>query len=112
MEKRIYFRHATTSDGRRFTVAGYFDTTFDDVVVGIALCGAKENFSRSTGRNIAAGRSLSKTGTRGRSHLSLYETRMPEKYWIGQETKIFNEKINRYTKMSADQLKENFRLNR
>ena len=112
MEKRIYFRHATTTDGRRFTVAGFYDSTFDDIIVGISLCGARENFSRTIGRNIAAGRAAAKPFTRGRSLISLYETQSLEQYWVGQETKVFNEKINRFGKMTSAELKENFRLNR
>ena len=102
----------TTTDGRRFTVAGFYSTTFDDIVVGIALCGARENFSRTIGRNIALGRAEAKPGTRGRSIISLYETMSSENYWAGQETKVFNEKINRFGKKTAAELKEDFRLKR
>jgi hypothetical protein len=112
MEKRIYFRHMTTTDGRRFTVAGFYSTTFDDIIVGIALCGVRENFARNIGRSIAAGRANAKVGTRGRSLIDLYEVQSTENYWVGQETKVFNEKINRFTKKTAAELKEDFRLKR
>lgn len=110
MEKNIYFRHMTTTDGRRFTVAGHYDSKFDDIVVGISLCGDKDNFSRLSGRNRSAGRSLAKVGTRGRSIISLYEKTSSENYWVGQETKVFNEKVNRFGEKTFEELKSDFRL--
>ena len=110
MDKKVYFRHLITTDGRRFTIAGHYDSTFDDIIVGISLCGSRENFCRLDGRNRSAGRSVAKPGTRGRSIISLYEEMSTENYWVGQENKIFNEKVNRYTKMTAEELKKNFRL--
>lgn len=113
MENKVYFSHMTTKDGRRFTIAGIFNIgPFDGITLGIGLCGKKEMFARRVGRMISLGRALAPKGTHGRINRSLYETTETQGYWVGQELKVFRDKIKVYSSMTADQLKEEFRLKR
>jgi len=49
--------HDLTMDGRRFTVVGIYDSSFNKTVkFGVAICGPQDNFARKLGRTIAEGR--------------------------------------------------------
>lgn len=55
--EKIFYYHGKTVDGRRFTVAGIFDSTINDnLLLGLALCSKNDQFVKKTGRHKAAGR--------------------------------------------------------
>jgi hypothetical protein len=108
MEKRILFRHTKSTDGKRFTVAGWFDET--GINVGIAICGDGEQFQRVIGRNKAAGRSLATATTKGRSYVALRTNLEEDKYWKGIEIKVFNDAVTNFENMKSSQLKRAFNL--
>lgn len=110
MEKRILFRHTKSTDGKRFTVAGWFDET--GINMGIAICGDGEQFQRVIGRNKAAGRSLAVASTKGRSYVGLRTNLSEEKYWDGIEIKVFNDAVANFEKMKSSQLKRTFGLHK
>jgi hypothetical protein len=55
---KTMFYHGTTTDGRRFTIAGSLSEEFKTLKLGIAICGTKELFVKKLGRVKAESRLL------------------------------------------------------
>ena len=97
MDKMMYF-HGTTSDGSRFTVAGLIDGR-KQLDMGISVWdGGKKMFRKSSGRNRATARLLSKGNIDkiGQASSLLIETENVE-----NEFKVFTvvaAEFNTYTK--------------
>jgi hypothetical protein len=108
MEKRILFRHTKSTDGKRFTVAGWFDET--GINLGISICGDGEQFQRVVGRNKSAGRSLASASQKGHTYVSLVSGPEKDKYWKGIEIKVFNDVVTNFENMKSSRLKMAFNL--
>lgn len=123
MKDNTLFFHGTSTDGRRFTIAAKFiqdQTDNDDLILGISICSATDQFVKKVGRNKAEGRLLSE-GHKGCTITSLYSTRFFEKYetgftgfpknwFIDKEIEIFVELCHEFEKFTFKELKEEFNL--
>jgi hypothetical protein len=91
--KNPYFYHGTTSDGRRFTIAGKFVkkgliSPKESLIMGVSICGKKDNFIKKVGRIKSEGR-LHATNEKGNLEVPVklvgdFEVRE----FIGQVTKF------------------------
>ncbi len=92
----ILYYHGKTNDGYRYTIAGRFqplmendtDTNSDVIMLGISLCGEKDQFCKRFGRIRATGRMKSKS-TLGRTYFSLYEETKPLNWFAEEKGKVF-----------------------
>ena len=54
METKVYYLHIPSGYSRRGTIAAIIKN--DELYIGVSLCSPKDNFSKSIGRSISAGR--------------------------------------------------------
>lgn len=115
--EEVLFYHGESNDGYRFTIAGRFqpmlendvDTDLDVIMLGISLCGDRDQFAKKTGRIRSEGRMKSK-GMHGRSYFSLYQETRPLNWFKGQEQKVFMEAAQINSALSRTQLMRKFHL--
>jgi hypothetical protein len=122
--ERTLFYHGTTTDGRKFTIAGkYVDLCninfidpksksddIDCINFGLSLCSKNDQFNKKIGRNKAEGRMNSVSSPKGKSHFELYGFEENENYFKGQEIDIFIKACSNFDTMNSKQLRRIFNL--
>ena len=106
-ERKKYYYHGTTSDGRRFTIASEVCHEYKMIYSGIALCGPDDNFNRKLGVKIASGR-LNANRNHGTVNCNMTESNRNR---VGKEQEMFTKYIiTEYENVSSDELKAIFNL--
>lgn len=120
MENKIYFYHGTTTDGRRFTLAGRYEIPSDnhaELIIGLSICSKRDQFIKKLGRVRSQGRSLSNDNF-GKFKINLYSSSviMPDpstknKDWfVGKEIFTFISIAKSFNNITARQLIKRFNL--
>lgn len=123
MKNKTFYFHGETVDGNRFTVSARI-INYDDVLFGISICSAKDNFSRKKGRTISEGRLnkqlVNKSSNKGISIHSLYsdtfnkyrneEKMYVKNYFIGIEPTVIQYFISNIQKFTKKKLQSEFSL--
>ena len=115
--EEVLFYHGESSDGYRFTIAGRFqpmlendiDNESDVIMLGISLCGEKDQFAKKIGRVRSEGRMKSK-GIHGRTYFSLYQETQPLNWFKDQTQKVFMEAAQLNNVLSRTALMRKFNL--
>ena len=82
--KRVMYFHGETTDGYRFTIAGYVQDNF--LHMGVSVCGDRDNFVKSKGRSIATTRLLSE---KNNQNIGRYAQDIENQRPIENEFKLF-----------------------
>lgn len=116
--EQVLFYHGESTDGHRFTIAGRFQTLMrndpdpdgaDVIMLGISLCGDRDQFAKKIGRVRAEGRMKSK-GNHGRNYYPLYSETLPVRWFEGQEQRVFLEAAQLNGALSRASLMRKFNL--
>jgi len=113
-EKTLFF-HGTSVEGKRFTLAAKFKD--DAMLLGIAICGPGDQFTKYEGRKKSEGR-LRSNGFKGCSVASLYSDKhfsafgtdlgLVQDWYVGKELSVFITFSNRVEQMTFKEIKRMF----
>lgn len=101
-----YYYHGRAVDGRRFTVTGVYNNTIGELIIGVSLCSAKDNFCRKTGRMISSGRVKKYLKTQDPGIKGITTLLVPITASDTYKVKTFLTEAKNFTLMNSNELKK------